>query len=467
MCVAAVTVRLIAARRFAMVLLLIAICGFAGRVIYVLVVTRHEPIASLDHYFGDRAVRSFDEIYYVNGADALVHGDWFRFSELPGNPVGARAEQALHPPLTSIAFAPVAALTTSETALRHWVAFAGAALLVIVGLLGRELGGERAGLLAAGLAAVYPGIWLNDGVLLSETYAMLFTTGAVLATYRCIRRPRLGMAIVVGLACACAMLTRAELAPLAPLLAFAILLRTSSCSRGRRLVLAGATALVAVVAVTPWIAYNFTRFEKPVTLSYGAGGLISGANNDSTYRGQYVGYWVGLGARAFSTHGDGSEIADAALQTGIDYAGNHLDRVPAVVAFRVGRIWGVYRPVQMAEFEQAEGRPQWASLTAKAMSPLLLLLGIWGVVVLVRRRTAILPILAPILLVILGGALFYGSTRLRAFSEPSLVVLAAVGFDQLLARGRSSSVGAEGLDPPLREPRHRGTLKPQTAEGPQ
>ena len=119
-----------------------------------------------------------------------------------------------------------------------------------------------------------------------------------------------------------------------------------------------------------------------------------------------------------------------------------------MVAFRVGRIWGVYRPVQMAEFEQAEGRPKWASLTAKAMSPLLLLLGIWGVVVLVRRRTAILPILAPILLVILGGALFYGSTRLRAFSEPSLVVLAAVGFDQLLARRRASRVGAEGLEPP-------------------
>jgi hypothetical protein len=188
--------------------------------------------------------------------------------------------------------------------------------------------------------------------------------------------------------------------------------------------------------VTPWIAYNLTRFEEPVTLSYGAGGVIKGANNDGAYDGPYVGYWIGIKERAVEVQGDGSETASARLDAGLDYIGSHLDRLPAVVAFRVGRMWGVYRPVEMAKLEQSDGRPKWASLTAKTMSPLLILFGIWGVVALVRRRTVILPILTPILLATLSGALFFGSTRHRAVAEPALVILAAVGIDQLVARLR-------------------------------
>ena len=47
----------------------------------------------------------------------------------------------------------------------------------------RRLGGNAAGLVAAGLAAVYPQMWINDGMLLSETMAIFMTAVALYAVY--------------------------------------------------------------------------------------------------------------------------------------------------------------------------------------------------------------------------------------------------------------------------------------------
>jgi hypothetical protein len=38
-----------------------------------------------------------------------------------------------------------------------------------------QVGGRRVSLVAAGLAAVYPNLWVNDGLLMSETLAALTT----------------------------------------------------------------------------------------------------------------------------------------------------------------------------------------------------------------------------------------------------------------------------------------------------
>ena len=46
---------------------------------------------------------------------------------------------------------------------------------MIVALLGRRLAGERAGLIAAGIAAIYPTLIAADGALMSETLYGLLT----------------------------------------------------------------------------------------------------------------------------------------------------------------------------------------------------------------------------------------------------------------------------------------------------
>jgi asparagine N-glycosylation enzyme membrane subunit Stt3 len=44
----------------------------------------------------------------------------------------------------------------------------GTCTIVVIGLVANRLAGPRAGLLAAGIAAVYPNLWMNDGLVMSE-----------------------------------------------------------------------------------------------------------------------------------------------------------------------------------------------------------------------------------------------------------------------------------------------------------
>lgn len=411
-------------RRFVVVLLAIGFLALCGRTVYVIAVTRHEPVPGLTSSSGAR--RSFDEIYYVNGANAIVDGDGFFFSELPGNSESLRSEQAEHPPFTNLAFAAAAWVgDRSELAMRLEVAFVGALVVLLLGLLARELVDETTGLVAAGLGALYPFLWVSDGLLLSETFAVFWTTAAMYGTYRMLERPTWPMAALTGAAVGLAMLTRAELMLLVLLLFLPAALALRSRGERRWLWVPLVAAVVAVALAVPWVGYNLSRFERPVTLSYAFGGVLAGSNCDDTYAGSRLGYWNGYCARVETT-GDASIAAAEKQERGLRYMRGHLDRLPIVVAARVGRTWGLYAPFQMARFAEAEGRPLWASLWGWVMSLALIPLGIVGAIGLRRLGAPLWPLVAPLVVVLLTGAAFGGLVRHRAVGEPSLVVLGAV-----------------------------------------
>ncbi len=116
-----------------------------------------------------------------------------------------------------------------------------------------------------------------------------------------------------------------------------------------------------------------------------------------------------------------------------------------MVSARVGRAWSVFRPFQAADDSTREGRPYWASVAGLVMLWILVPMAIVGAVVLRRRRVSLIPVLAPIAVVTLNAAAFYGLVRFRAPAEISIVVLAAVALDGALAaraRARSDSAHA-------------------------
>ncbi len=117
-----------------------------------------------------------------------------------------------------------------------------------------------------------------------------------------------------------------------------------------------------------------------------------------------------------------------------EYMSDHKSRTPVVVLARIGRDWGFYRPADMLDWNENEGRPRWVTGLGLAFYYPLLAFAVGGVVVLRRRRTRQWPLLMPPLIVTLGTVLAYGQTRFRVPAEPSLVVLAAVGIAALLAR---------------------------------
>jgi Dolichyl-phosphate-mannose-protein mannosyltransferase len=406
-------------RRFWGALAFIAVIAFAGRAVYVVAVTQHDI--------------TIDQAYYAMSANSLADGDGFRFAPLPG---AATQENASHPPLPSAVLAAVAVVTDSDLVMRLAMAISGAGVVVLVGLIGRTIAGERAGLLAAGIAAVYPNLWVNDGLLLAETFATLCTAALVLLTYRLLRAPNWKYAAGAGLLCGLAMLTRGELALFLPLLVLPAALTIRDMSAARRLGLAVVALLAALVVLPPWAIYNHTRFERPVLLSTGDGGVLIGANCDGTYYGPRTGFWDGSCNTAVP--GDASVLNEARREKAIEYMRDHLDRLPVVMTARVGRIWGAYQPFRMADLAEGDGRPKWVSLSGWAMLWPLAALALWGGLVMRRRNIRLLPLIAPFVVVTLVAAAFYGLLRFRTPAEVSLVVLGGVGADALLARVRRS-----------------------------
>jgi hypothetical protein len=64
-----------------------------------------------------------------------------------------------------------------------------------------------------------------------------------------------------------------------------------------------------------------------------------------------------------------------------------------------------------------------------------------GAIVLRRRRTTVLPLVATIAAVAIGVALTWGSLRFRIPVDVSLIVLAAVALDAVLpSRGRAPAL---------------------------
>src|SRR5215218_9956578 len=123
----------------------------------------------------------------------------------------------------------------------------GALVVLVIGLLGRSVAGNRAGLVAAAIAAVYPNLWINDGLVMSEALATLSVALAILLTYRFIRAPKPSTAAWVGVAVGLAMLTRAELGLLLPLMVLPVALFLKALPFSRQILLFLLTCAVSLV----------------------------------------------------------------------------------------------------------------------------------------------------------------------------------------------------------------------------
>ena len=318
-------------RRFWRTLLLIVLAALVLRVGYVLVAKRHEPALG-------------DQIYYVAQANTLARGDGFT------DPRDG-SQTAEHPPLTALALTPTAWVAEQLSsggdhllAMRLTMTAFGALVVLVIGLLGRSVAGNRAGLLAAAIAAVYPNLWMNDGLVMSETLATLSVALAILLTYRFIRSPRPSTAAWVGVAIALAMLARAELGLLLPLMVLPVALMLRVLSFRRQLLLFLLTCAVSLAVVSPWLIANLTRFDKPVLFSTNDGLTLCGANLHRTWYGEGTGVWA-LDSASFPVpKGDRSVVSNALRHDGLQFIQDHLSRLPVVVGVREARVWSFYAP---------------------------------------------------------------------------------------------------------------------------
>lgn len=430
-------------RNFRRWLVAITLLGLAVRLVYILV-ERAGP-----DFHAAPGVVGGDAFFYHKGAQLFrEHGfispHAFHFEN--------RIEPAAdHPPLYLIWLA-IPSFFDILSPLSHmvWSALLGTVTIVLVGLLGRIVAGDRVGLVAAFLAAIYPNIWSHDGFLVSETMAIAMVTLTLLLAYRYAAEPTTGRAFVMGLAGALAALSRAELALLFPLALIPLIVRVreqTGRERFRRLVAAG---MAALIPIAPWVGFNLVRFERPVLLSSGFEVTLRSATCDETYYGEFTGYWSArcaeeLRGTVITPEMDQSEEAVEFRRAAFEYLGDNLDRLPVVILARWGRITGLWKPSQQVSLEQfPEGRERWVAWTALSMWYPLGLLAIAGAVVLRRRRALLFPLLAMPIAVWFTITVMFATTRYRATAETTIVVLAAVAIDAFLRRRKGDAGEGDG-----------------------
>jgi 4-amino-4-deoxy-L-arabinose transferase-like glycosyltransferase len=338
------------------------------------------------------------------------------------------------PPLYPLVLALFSWLGASTpTAHQVVTAVIGGGTVVAVGFLAHRLGGARAALIAAAIAAFWPVALALDASLRTETLYALLVTLALLSAYRAWDDPRPRNYAVLGLIIGLAALTRPEALVLFLLLAVPIAL----LRRPPRAWLGPAVAAAACVLVlTPWLIRCWIAFDEPVLISTNSGDLLAGANCDATYSGPLLGGWAFDCILDNDVPGTNEAQASRRLRDrGLDYAADHAGRLPVVVAARVLRPWGLFRPSEQIALRVAgEGqrrRADWLGLLCLwALVPF----AIAGAVLARRRGQPLFIVAAPFVIVVLVSATAYGVLRFRAPADPALIALAAVALSTLAAR---------------------------------
>lgn len=405
---------------------LIAAAGLAVRLAYV---------------FGPaHDVKGFGDFYlYHWGANLIADGHWFVEPFLYMNH-GRLVPSAVHPPLWELMLAGVSWLGgTSFLAHRAFGCLLGAITIFLVGLLGRRIGGDRVGVVAAALAAVYPVLIAADGSLMTESLYGMLITAALLLALELREKHDVRIAAALGAVIALAALTRSEALILVVLLALPVALVKAPPGGGKR---AAACLAAAALVLTPWIVREWVVFDRPVLISTNFGPLLAGANCDTTYRGKDIGL---SSTRCYRRTIENEAVQAARWRNqATDYMVDHAGRVPFVVAVRVLRTWDLYQPWRMTAF--AEARWLKADKAGVIAYYLLLPFALAGGWLIRKRRAQLLILLAPVAVVFIATAVGYGFPRFRHAADIVLVVLAAVAVGRVLEKRRTGLGPATALE---------------------
>ena len=393
--------------------------------------------------------------YLLHGAPELVLGDGFayhfealRIADSLGytsamGDVGA--ELAHHPPGWVTLLAGVAeAGARSMRAHQVTGLVVGLGVVVVAALVGRRYAGLRVGVVTAFLAAVYPGFWVLDVQILSEPLGLLACGLLLIVLADLWERPTAARAFVGGAVAGVLALVRSEQLLLLVIAAAPTLLFNQRITFRRRLAWSGVAALTAAAVIAPWTIHNLGRFEEPVVLSTNSGStLLIGNCPPGVYSGELIGYHDNrcLSQLTSSMPGlDRSQRDGLSRRAAFDNMLDNVDRLPATVLARYGRVIGVFRPGQTVGFvADWLGSATWAVWAWVASFWLVAALGAYGSALLRHVGAFQWPLLAPLVIVVLVVTIAYGEPRYHTPADLGLVVLAAVALDRFAGRLRSAA----------------------------
>ncbi|MGH9227198.1 MAG: ArnT family glycosyltransferase [Acidimicrobiales bacterium] len=427
--------------------------------------------------------------YLFHGGPSWVKGDGFGYHLLAlrvadglgytvafGSDVGA--ENAHHPPGWTTVLASVAE-AGGRSMRAHQVTglVIGLGVILLAGLVGRRYVGLRVGVLAALLAAIYPGFWVLEAQILSEPLGLLVLGVLMLVLADLWQRPTLAGAVVAGVLSGALALVRSEQLALLVIAVVPLVLLNPRLGLRRRFAWTGAATAVALLMIAPWTIHNLGRFEEPVLLSTNGGNLLLLGNCPSTYGGELMGFYdtgclFALGGAARGL--DRSQVDVEARKAAFENMGDNLDRLPATVLARYGRLTATFRTTPTVEHVASWfGTATWPVWAWVSSFWLIAPLAVYGSVLLRRSRTFQWPLVAPVVVVVLVVTVSYGEPRYHTPADLGIVVLAAVALDHVQRRVRRATSGDTDAPTDRRQAlgghSHAGTsgtLRTRTSTGP-
>jgi 4-amino-4-deoxy-L-arabinose transferase-like glycosyltransferase len=374
------------------------VLALSGRVVAALVIGGH--------------LRFPDEGIYLDAAARLRSGAGFAptYTNVPGYP-------AVLAVLGLFAPSGVLQLRIAQAgfaAVGCWLCYA----------VGRRLGGEGPGLIAAGMYAVDPVVVGAAALFYPETVASLCLAAALVVAWEAVRQSKVALAACGGILLGCFALLRPVGLILVPVTASWIGLGSTGTPR-RRTALALALCVSWALVLLPWTWRNYRLQGRlvPISTAGTAGFLAPEVASDST--GELGPLGEGAGRR----------------------------RQPVGLVVRTGReflnFWELYPrriqtddPDRRLEFARSDPRlstapvlpPSLRDLASASSFAIELLLAAVGLVVgWKRRRSETVWLVGTVLAFALGYAVFYGKLRYRIPILPILFGFAGVGLANLVA----------------------------------
>jgi 4-amino-4-deoxy-L-arabinose transferase-like glycosyltransferase len=370
-----------------------------------------------------------DPADYERIARSVADGDY------PGRTQGLPGPTAYRPPLYPVALGAAYAVAPVEE--RTWArilqALTGTLTVALVGLVAwLALRRRRVALIAMGVAALWPPMWIHNAALLSENAFVPLTLAAVAAALRWRESGAWRWVVACGVLAGLAALTRVNGLTLLLPLVVAVWRPPPAPLKQRA---APALALVAVAALTiaPWTIRNAIVFDRFVPIAVEDGYGLAGTYNDvaraqERFPAAWVNWYEVPSNLRTIERVPNDEIAwnDALREEGIEFIREHPGYVPKVVWWNLRRVFDA-AGLEWLRFEHgAYGLPRaLATVELVAFWPVALL-ALGGL--LTRAARAAPRWLALVPAVLLLPVLVVGYSRFRAPIDPFLAILAAAAL---------------------------------------
>lgn len=347
----------------------------------------------------------------------------------------------------------------SDYVARLFLSLVGSGTCVLIYLFARDLFGQRIGLLAGSVAAIYPELFIYDGWLYTESLYTFLLLAFCYGLYRlqAAKGEKKRLWLWCGISLGLLSLTRPNgMFIIGLLMLWAILMvRIKLLQWWTAAKAVATTTLIALALIAPWTARNYWVAHTFIPVATGEGTVLLGAYNNmvltkSIYSGGYVGTWVNplvstpAIARSYPlyTCTPPCEIAreaafeDAALQ----WIQSHIHLMPHLLKLHFLNMWqpDTYEAdLPTARFTQQQSTQLVLSMMKTIPIYIFILAGL-GFIVTLRRWRELLFIYFTILLTIAECLIFYGIPRFRAPIEPLLILLAAGSAWWLTQRERGT-----------------------------